>query len=112
MGFCYLYILERRLIKQSLKHKLVCQIVINKLCHNIYTYISPYTNWKLAWRKSLFEWKKILKSHLLRKFQGLRIELEMEDSWVWKKSEFSTYSVNFAYVFLKGGLEGKTCSCM
>ena len=23
----------------------------------------------------------------------------MEDNWIWKESEFSTYSVNFAYIF-------------
>jgi len=37
---------------------------------------------KLAWIRIQFEWEKVLESQLLQKLQGLRIELEMEDSWV------------------------------
>jgi len=34
----------------------------------------------------------------------------MEDSWVWKYGDFSTYSVNSAYVSLRGELEGENTS--
>jgi len=30
----------------------------------------------------------------------------MDDSWVWKDGELSSYSVNSAYAFLRGELEG------
>ena len=60
-------ILERKLKKHSLKYRLVNQIVTNKLCHNIYTYI-----------------------HLT--LHKVDISLEKEFVWVEKGSEESTSS--------------------
>jgi len=65
---------------------------------------------KLVWRRNLFEWEKDLESELLPELQGLRLELELEDCWVWKDSECSSYSANSAYVFLRGEFEGGNSS--
>jgi len=47
-----------------------------------------------------------LERQLLEVLQGLRLDLDMDDGWVWKDNEFSTYTVNSAYVLLRGKPEG------
>jgi len=68
--------------------------------------------WKLAWRRNLFKWEKVLESQFLQELQGLRLKLDLDDGWVWKDKEFYSYSVNFTYVFLRGEPEGESILCM
>jgi len=53
---------------------------------------------------------KDLESQLLHKLRGLRLVLEMEDSWVWKDGVFLTYSVKSVYVSLRGDSKGESSS--
>ena len=46
-------------------------------------------------------------SHFFQVLQGLRLDLEEEDSWVWKVGKFQTYTINFAYVSLRRVREGE-----
>ena len=62
--------------------------------------------WNLVWRRNLFEWEKTLERQLLQELQGLRLELDLDDGWVWKNNEFSLYMDNCAYVFLRGEPKG------
>jgi len=61
--------------------------------------------WNLAWRRNLFECEKVSKSQLLLELQGLRMERDLDDSWVWKDDESSSYSVNSVYAFLRDEIE-------
>jgi len=38
--------------------------------------------WHVPWRMRLFEWEKPLKSHLLQELQGMKSDMEIEDTWV------------------------------
>ena len=39
--------------------------------------------------------------NFLQVLQGAMLDLEDEDSWVWKVGELQTYSVNYAYVLFR-----------
>jgi len=62
--------------------------------------------WNLLWRRNLFEWEKDLERQHFEMLQGLRLVLDMDDGWVWKNGEFSMYTINSAYVLLRGEPEG------
>jgi len=46
-------------------------------------------------------------SHFFQLFQGLSLDLEEVDSWVWKDGEFQVYTVKFAYNCLRRVREGE-----
>ena len=46
-------------------------------------------------------------SHFFQVMQGLGLDLEEEDSWVWKVGKFQTYTVNSSYVSLRRDQEGE-----
>ena len=48
-----------------------------------------------------------MESQFLQELQGLRLDLEKEDSWIWKDVEFLAYSVKSAYVSLRREIEGE-----
>ena len=64
-----------------------------------------------AWRRSLFEWEKQLECHFLQVVQGVCLDLEKEDSWVWKDGEGLSYTVNSAYNRLRRGRDGGMPLC-
>ena len=72
-------------------------------CEN---WVDGVWKWNLVWKRNIFEWEKDLERQLLEVVQGLRLDLDLDDGWVWKDSEFSMYTVNYAYVLLRGELEG------
>jgi len=47
--------------------------------------------WKLVWRRGLFEWEKNLELQLLQVVQGMNPVLDYEDKWVWKDDKDNGY---------------------
>ena len=42
-------------------------------------------DWNFVWRRNLFEWEKHLVCLLLQEVQGVSVDLEKKDRWVWKE---------------------------
>jgi len=55
--------------------------------------------------KKSFEWEKNLVCLLLQKVQGVSVNLEKQDRWVWKEGEKSGYMVKSGYLCLRGDSE-------
>jgi len=73
-------------------------------------WINGSWEWQLTWRRSLFEWEKPLVSLFLQGLQRLSVDLEENDSWVWKDGEFPIFTVNSTYNCLRRAHEGENVS--
>jgi len=58
--------------------------------------------WNLDWRRSFFDWEKSLVEQLFQILQEVKLVFGEADSWVWKIEESQTFSVNSAYVQVRG----------
>jgi len=54
--------------------------------------------WKLVWRRGLFDWEKFQEVQLVQEVHGKAPVFNYEDSWVWKVGKDSGFSVKSAYV--------------
>jgi len=66
--------------------------------------------WKVAWRRRLFDWEKSLENLFVQAFQERCPILEEEDRWVWKDGEFPKYTVTSAYNCLRRFVEEENIS--
>jgi len=62
--------------------------------------------WKLVWRRGLFDWENSQEAQLLQEVLGNAPVLSIEDSRVWKVGKDSEFSVKSAYAKLRGPYEG------
>jgi len=62
--------------------------------------------WKLVWRKGLFDWENSQEAQLLQEVHGKALVLSIEDSKVWKVGKDSEFSVKSVYAKLRGLYEG------
>jgi len=86
------------------------------LSHNKSILISSFEEWvngswewKLVWRRGLFEWEKNQEFQPLQVLQGLNPVSEFNDRWIWKDDKIFGYLVKFVYKILKGSSERSIC---
>ncbi|XP_068487176.1 uncharacterized protein [Phaseolus vulgaris] len=61
--------------------------------------------WQLVWRRSFFDWEKLLVNQLRQVLLHARLVPEEADSWVWKVWGLQTFSVNSAYIHVRKDCE-------
>ncbi len=57
--------------------------------------------WKLAWRRSFFEWESQMAEQLGQLLVGVGVVPGEADSWVWKAGDPQSFSVSSAYKFIR-----------
>jgi len=57
--------------------------------------------WKIDWRRNLFEWERTWEQKLLCQLEKVRVNVEKDNTWVWKAGETKDFTVKCAYKILK-----------
>jgi len=58
--------------------------------------------WRLSWRRDLFQWERDLAQVLLQIINGQQLNNDVEDTWWWTKDSSGVYTVKSAYLTLIG----------
>jgi hypothetical protein len=64
---------------------------------DVYNSILLQDNWVLGWRRSLFEWEKLLLVDMLALLNSATLRLEEEDRWGWVPERGAHFSVKSTY---------------
>jgi len=62
----------------------------------------------LCWRRSLFDWEKLLEEQLSQLLQGVKMDVGEVDSWVWKAEGSQSFTVNSAYSKVRRVSDGES----
>jgi len=71
-------------------------------------WVNDSWEWKLVWRRGLFDWKIGQEVQLLQEVLGKTPVSNFEDSRVWKVGKDTGFSVKSAYALFRGPSEGKS----
>ena len=58
-------------------------------------------NWKIKWRRNLFEWDQNQEQQLMQVLGDQRVKLDKENSWAWKDKELVVFTVKSTNKVLK-----------
>ena len=63
--------------------------------------------WKIDWRRNMFEWEKNQEQDLLQLLGEKSVNMDNEDTWVWKDGETMVFTIKSAYKILKEDVQGE-----
>ncbi|KAK7267401.1 hypothetical protein RIF29_20073 [Crotalaria pallida] len=64
---------------------------------NLGSWINGVWVWNLTWRRTLFDWEKVVLNELNILLENVALKQDSTDSWTWKAAVDGVYSVKSAY---------------